>query len=104
REGARLKELPVTTSTYGMPIARHFGTMRAAGSIIWATNIAESSEKVSGGKGSPSTNAYSYSASFAVALASRPIASVGRIWADGNLLRGAGGDLKVSGQFRVYTG
>jgi hypothetical protein len=103
-EGPRLKELPVTTSSYGMPIARHFGTMRAAGSIIWANDIAESSEKVGGAKGSPSTKTYSYSASFAVVLASRPIASVGRIWADGNLLCGAGGDLKVSGQFRLYTG
>jgi len=104
REGARLNELPVTTSSYGMPIPRHFGTMRAGGSIIWATDIAESREMVSGGKGSPSTRTYSYSASFAVALASRPIVSVGRIWADGNLLRGAGGDLKVGGQVRFYTG
>ena len=37
-------------------------------------------------------------------LASRPIAGVGRIWADGNLLRGAGGDLKTGGMFRIYTG
>ena len=33
REGPRLKELAVTTSSYGTPIARHFGTMRAAGTI-----------------------------------------------------------------------
>lgn len=104
REGARLKELAVTTSSYGTPIARHFGVMRAAGSIIWATDLIESSEKVSNGKGQPSTTTFSYSSSFAVALASRPIASVGRIWADGNLLRGAAGDLKVGGQFRFYTG
>src|SRR5439155_15574289 len=38
------------------------------------------------------------------ALASRPIVSVGRIWADGNLLRGAAGDLKAAGNFRLYTG
>lgn len=29
---------------------------------------------------------------------------VGRIWADGNLLRGASDDLKVGGAFRVYDG
>lgn len=29
---------------------------------------------------------------------------MGRIWADGNLLRGAGGDLKVQGRLRVYNG
>ena len=104
REGARLKELAITTSSYGTPLARHFGSMRVGGSIIWATDLLESSEKTGGGKNQPSTKTYSYSSSFAVALGSRPIASVGRIWADGNLLRGAAGDLKVGGQFRFYSG
>ncbi|MFB0612975.1 GTA baseplate fiber-binding domain-containing protein [Aurantiacibacter poecillastricola] len=103
REGQRLQELSVTTSSYGTPVPRHFGTMRAAGSIIWATDLVESSEET-GGKGQPSVTTYSYSTSFAVALASRPIASVERIWADGNLLRGAAGDLKVGGTFRLHTG
>jgi len=48
--------------------------------------------------------AYSYSVSFAVALASRPILGLGRIWADGNLLRGAAGDLKVGGSLRIHDG
>jgi hypothetical protein len=104
REGPRLKELAVTTSSYGTPIARHYGTMRAAGSIIWSTDLIESSERSGGGKGRPSTTTYSYSASFAVALASRPIHRLGRIWADGNLLRGAAGDLKVGGELRIYDG
>lgn len=104
REGARLKELSLTTSSYGTPIARHFGAMRVAGSVIWATDLVESSEKVGGGKGQPSTKVYSYAGNFAVALGSRPIASLGRIWADGKLLRGAAGDLKVGGELRVYTG
>ncbi|APE27649.1 phage tail protein [Aurantiacibacter gangjinensis] len=104
REGPRLEELAVTTSSYGAALPRHFGTMRAAGSIIWATDLVESSEDVGGGKGQPSTTTYSYSSSFAVALASRPIRSVRRIWADGNLLRGAAGDLKVGGELRVYHG
>ncbi len=103
REGPRLQELKVTTSSYGTPIPRHFGTMRAAGTVVWATDLVESSE-TSGGKGQPSVTTYSYSASFAVALASRPIANIGRIWADGNLLRGAAGDLKVGGELRIYTG
>jgi hypothetical protein len=103
REGPRLKELAVTTASYGTPLPRHFGIMRAPGSIIWATNLVESSE-TSGGKGRPSTTSYSYAASFAVALASRPIRGLGRIWADGNLLRGAAGDLKVGGALRVHLG
>lgn len=104
REGPRLNELSVTTSSYGMPIPRHFGRMRVAGQIIWATDLVEHRESSGGGKGRPSTTEYSYTASFAVALASRPIRGVGRIWADGKLLRGAAGDLKVGGTVRVHQG
>lgn len=103
-EGARLKELSVQTSSYGSPLPVHFGRIRTSGSVIWATELVEHSEKSGGGKGRPSVTSYSYTASFAVALASRPIIGVGRIWADGNLLRGAAGDLKVGGTLRVYTG
>jgi hypothetical protein len=39
-----------------------------------------------------------------VALASRPIAGIGRIWADGNLLRGEAGDLKTGGTLRLHNG
>jgi len=104
REGPRLKELAVTGASYGAPIPRHYGTMRAPGCLIWATDLVETREKAGGGKGRPSTTVYSYSASFAVALASRPILRVGRIWADGTLLRGAAGDLKTGGELRVHPG
>lgn len=103
-EGPRLKELSVQTSSYGSPLPLHFGTVRASGSVIWATELTERAERSGGGKGRPSVTSYSYSASFAVAVASRPIAGIGRIWADGNLLRGAEGDLKVAGKLRVHTG
>jgi hypothetical protein len=104
--GPRLKDLSVTTSSYGSAVARQFGTMRVAGTIIWATDLVESNQSSGGGKGQPSvtTYSYSYSSSFAVAISSRPIQSVGRIWADGNLLRGADGDMKVGGTLRFYTG
>lgn len=104
REGPRLKDLSLTTSSYGSPVPRHYGTMRVAGTVIWATDLIERAEKQGGGKGKPSVTTYSYSASFAVALASRPIGAVGRIWADGNLLRGAAGDLKTGGTFRLHNG
>jgi hypothetical protein len=103
REGPRLKELSVTKSSYGQPMPRHFGRMRVGGSVIWATDLVENSS-TSGGKGKPKTTSYSYSASFAVALSSTPIERVGRIWADGNLLRGAADDLKVEGELRIYKG
>ncbi|MFC3101532.1 phage tail protein [Altererythrobacter lauratis] len=104
RDGSRLQELRLTTSSYGSPVPRHFGKVRAPGSIIWATDLTESREKTGGGKGKPAVTSYSYSVSFAVALSSRRITDIGRIWADGNLLRGAAGDLKVGGQFRLYRG
>lgn len=102
--GPRLKDLSVTTSSYGSAIPRQFGTMRVAGTIIWATDLAEHNQTSGGGKGQASVTTYSYTSSFAVAISSRPILGIGRIWADGNLLRGAGGDLKVGGTLRVYTG
>lgn len=104
REGARLKELEVQTSSYGTQIPAVFGTMRVAGTVIWATDLIERRVKSGGGKGRPSTVNYSYSVSMAVALSSRPVLRVGRIWADGNLLRGAGGDFKVDTQFRFHSG
>ena len=103
-EGPRLKDLSVTTSSYGEAIPRHFGQMRVAGTIIWATELSEHSQTSGGGKGKPSVTSFSYSSSFAVALASRPIDGIGRIWADGKLLRGAAGDLKAGGTLRLYLG
>jgi hypothetical protein len=104
REGPRLTELALSTSSYGRPIAQIHGTMRSGGAIIWATDLREDSETQGGGKGRPSTTSYSYSASFAVALSSRPIVRLGRVWADGTLLRGAAGDLKTGGTIRVHDG
>ena len=103
REGPRLKELDVQTSSYGSQIPAIFGAMRVAGTVIWATDLVERRNK-SGGKGRPSTVNFSYSVSLAVALSSRPAQQVGRIWADGNLLRGAAGDLKADTLFRFYDG
>ena len=105
RQGPRLGDLSVQTSAYGTQIPKVFGTMRMAGSVIWATDLEETKKKSGGGKGRPSTTSYSYSSSFAVALSGRPLRSVGRIWADGKLLRGAGGDFKSEvGAFRLHEG
>lgn len=104
RQGPRLTELSVQTSSYGSPIPMIFGAMRVAGSVIWSTDLIESTSRTSNGKGQPSTTNYSYSASFAVSLSARPIRRVGRIWADGNLLRGAGGDFKTMTGFRLHAG
>ena len=103
RHGPRLRELAVQTSSYGVRIPKIFGTMRVAGVVIWSTDLIES-RSTSGGKGRPKTVNYSYSASFAVALSARPVRGVGRIWADGKLLRGAAGDFKSATEFRLHLG
>lgn len=104
RQGPRLTELAVQTSSYGTPIPRLYGSMRVAGTVIWSTDLIESTARTSNGKGQPGTTNFTYAASFAVLLSARPITGVGRIWADGKLLRGAGGDFKVSTGFRVHLG
>lgn len=104
RQGPRLGELGVQTSSYGQPIPRLFGRMRVAGAVFWATDLREERHRSGGGKGKPKTTSYSYSASFAVALSARPIRAVHRIWADGKLLRGAAGDWKSETGYRLYIG
>ena len=103
-QGPRLKELGVQTSGYGSDIPAVFGAVRIAGSVIWATDLIERKSKSGGGKGRPKTVNYVFSASFAVALSSRTAIRIGRIWADGNLLRGAAGDFKSTTGFRFYAG
>ncbi|WP_343346211.1 phage tail protein [Sphingomicrobium sp. XHP0239] len=100
RRGPRLGDLAVQGSHYGAAVPAIYGTMRVAGTIVWATDLQES-EAVSGAKGQPDRITYSYNANFAIALSSRVKGSIGRVWADGKLLRGVAGDLKVPGVMRV---
>lgn len=105
RHGPRLGDLAVQTSSYGTQLPLIFGTMRAAGTVIWATDLIEQRSSTGGGKGRPKTVSYSYSANLAVALSARKLRSVGRIWADGKLLRGAAGDFKSDlAAFRFHDG
>ena len=85
RRGPRLNDLNVQTSSYRTQIPRIYGTMRVAGSVIWATDLVESTQ-TTGAKGQPDV-IYGYSVSLAVAISSRPVAAIKRIWADGKLLR-----------------
>ena len=103
RQGPRLGDLSVQTSSYGTAIPKIFGTMRIAGTVVWATDLKEEQSVQGAGKNGDYV-AYTYSVSLAVALSSRPATSVGRIWADGKLLRGAAGDFKVGTVFRFYPG
>ncbi|HEY0311036.1 MAG TPA: phage tail protein [Allosphingosinicella sp.] len=104
RQGPRLGDLSVQTSTYGSEIPKLFGTLRVAGTVIWATDLKETRSTAGNGKGQAKSVSYTYSASFAVALSGRPILGVRRIWADGKLLRGAAGDFKSATGFRLLSG
>ncbi len=104
RRGPRLGDLSVQTSSYGSMIPRLYGTMRVAGTVVWATDLIETSELRGDGKNEPETLVYNYSASFAVALSCREAVSVKRIWADGKLIRGVAGDFKVGCTFRFHPG
>ncbi|MEM9878010.1 MAG: phage tail protein [Pseudomonadota bacterium] len=75
--------------------------------MIWSTGLIEArEEETQGGKGGPSVTTvnYTYSASFAVGICRGPIAGIGRIWADGKLIRSAGQSLSVGGSVRFYLG
>lgn len=104
RKGPRIDDLRVQLSSYGALIPQLYGRMRVAGTVIWASELKEHRNRQSNGKGRGSTTTYSYSVSLAVALSSRPIRGVGRIWAEGNLLRGGAGDFKSPAIMRVHTG
>ena len=93
REGPRLSDVKIQSSTEGAAIPRVFGRMRVAGQLIWSTNFKETAtttETGSGGKGGPSITAtdteYTYSVSFAVGLCEGVATRIGRVWADGTPL------------------
>lgn len=102
RRGPRLDDLRVQTSSYGSPLPKIWGRMRVAGTVIWADDLRERRNR-SGGKRQTATT-YSYSASFAVAISARRVRRIGRIWADGKLLRGGAGDLKTRVTLRLHEG
>lgn len=104
KTGARLADLSVQSSAYGQPLPRVYGRMRVAGNLVWTAGIAESSQRAGGGKTGGASTSYSYSSSFAVIVASRPIVAIGRIWADGKLLRTSDGTFNYPATIRVYPG
>lgn len=104
QNGSRLADLSVQSSAYGQPLPRVYGSMRVAGNLVWTVGIEESSQRSGGSKLGGSSTSYSYSSSFAVIVASRPIVGVGRIWADGKLLRAGDGTLNYPATIRTYLG
>ena len=89
----KIDDLSVQTCTVGSAISKGYGKVRLTGNIIWGTKYTEHIKQTTssaGGKGGggakTTTTTYSYSASFAIALAEGPIVGVSAVWADGNAI------------------
>lgn len=96
--GGRLADLAVQSSAYGEAVPRLYGRIRVAGALIWSTGLIERSGGKGGGDG------FSYATSAAIVVSARPIGGIGRVWADGRLVRDAAGVFSVATGFRVHDG
>lgn len=83
--GPRLSDLHLQGSSYGAPIPIVYGTIRIAGNVIWQTDLIEHSHE-EGGKGGPTQETFTYTASYAIQICEGPILGVFKMWADGRLV------------------
>ncbi|MCL6283098.1 glycoside hydrolase/phage tail family protein [Ruegeria sp. 2012CJ41-6] len=105
-ETGKVDRFRLTQSGEGAVVSRLHGRMRIAGQMIWASQFREhvsTSGGGGGGKGAPKppepkVTEYSYSVSLALALCEGEIASVGRVWVDGEEIE------HDRLNMRVYTG
>jgi hypothetical protein len=104
REGPRLANPEIQAASYGEPIPVVAGRMRVAGNVVWSSGMRETASRSGGGKRGPATTNYSYSASFAVLICAGPIEGIGRVWADGRLIRDAAGVWAMPVVMRVHSG
>ncbi|MCZ4297995.1 baseplate multidomain protein megatron [Henriciella marina] len=84
--GPRMSALHLMESREGAGLPLVYGRARVGGQVIWAARFKEKRRERSAGKGGPKLNDYSYSVSFAVAIAQGPVTRVGRVWANGEVL------------------
>lgn len=104
RSGPKHGDFAVQSSSFGKPIPQIYGRMRVAGTVIWATKPREDPQPSGMAATTEVQRAPSYSVSFAIALSSRRVGRIRRIWADGRLLRTDTGELKLPLTFRFYDG
>jgi hypothetical protein len=83
--GPRIADTAAQTSSYGVGIARTWGTDRISGSVIWTAPMVEHANEQSG-KGGPTITTFSYTRSFAILIGEGPIGAIRRIWADTKLV------------------
>lgn len=104
RQAGRQATPEIQAASYGEPIPFVRGRMRVSGNVIWASPVRESVSRSGGGKRGPATTSCSYSASFAVLLCAGAISGVGRVWADGKLMRDANGQWLIPATMRIHGG
>ncbi|WP_300379344.1 glycoside hydrolase/phage tail family protein [Henriciella sp.] len=85
-EGPRIEALHLMESRDGAGMASVYGRARVGGQLIWASRFKERRHERSAGKGGPEIAEYSYSVSFAVAIAEGPVNRIDRVWANGEIL------------------
>lgn len=108
--GPRLADLTVTSSAFGQPITKAWGTIRLNGNIIWGRIREKKTVTRQGGKGGPTAKAvnYTYSGDFAVSFCEGPADAVLQIFANGKMIFDRTSnepDLKVKDlEFRWYPG
>lgn len=106
QEGPRLNDLKITGTDYGEPLPWVQGSPRIAGQIIWASERREHKHTESQGKGGGAeSTSYTYTCDLMILLSENPIAGVGRVWANNEVVF-AKGDTKDGcwREMRVYTG
>jgi hypothetical protein len=84
------------------PIPMLFGTMRAAGNVIFCTDKREvPNEQEQGGKGGPkvTTTTYTYNVDMAIALCEGPIVGIRKIWSNGKLVYDASEDASATSRW-----
>ncbi|WP_448582467.1 GTA baseplate fiber-binding domain-containing protein [Thermaurantiacus sp.] len=92
-------EFRAPTSAYGDVVPEIYGVSRVAGVLIWALPFTRTGATKGG-----TSDRSAFTASFAIALSARPIRQVGRIWADGRLIRNADGEFGLACTMRTYRG
>lgn len=95
---SRLVDLRAPTAQYGDPIPRIVGRMRVAGVILWHSDPVATATVSKSGTGQGS------SVHFAIGISSGRVGAIGRIWADGRLIKDAEGQQGVLFTMRLNDG
>jgi Putative phage tail protein len=82
----RLDDLRVTSSAYGMPIGKSYGTVRVGGNVIWSPGLQGKRTNAMGKGALSGPKTYNYTCSFAIAFGRGVAQNVVTIWADSRII------------------